>query len=318
MGLRPLKNIKKRNKRIKNNKTWRAKKMYRKITHSQNFLKSSKLVNRLISKSSINSKDVVYEIGPGKGIITQELAKKCSQVVAIEADKKLYLKLCQKFGSNNKIKFILDDFLKFKLPGKGVYKIFSNIPFNLTADIVKKLTQAKNPPKDTYLIVQREAALKFAGQPYYKESQYSLLLKPLFELKIVAKLKRTDFRPQPEVNAVLLEIKKGEKPLVEQNQLQLYRDFVIYGFNQWKPTLKESLRKIFTGIQFNRLSNDLNFSRTAKPTDLNIDQWLGLFKLFTEKVPEDKQRLIFGAEKRLQRHQSKLQKVHRTRIKKQP
>ena len=288
-------------------------KMPRKLSHSQNFLKSQKLVSNLINKSSIDSNDIVYEIGPGKGIITTELAKVCKQVIAIEADKKLFLQLGKKFGENKKVKIILYNFLNFSLPQKEKYKIFANIPFNLTADIISKITGAKNPPIDTYLIIQKEAALKFAGFPYYKESQYSLLLKPVFELKIISKLRKSDFQPQPKVDTVLLQIKKRVKPLVNNEYTQLYRNFIVYAFGQWKPTLRGGLKEIFSGTQLNKLSQNLNFHRNVKPTDLRFEQWLGIFNYFSKAVSEDKKILVFGAEKKLRKQQSRLQKNHRTR-----
>lgn len=282
------------------------------IKYSQNFLSSSRLVERLISKSSIGPQDVVYEIGPGKGIITEQLAKRAAKVVAIEKDKKLYEGLKKKFLNSQKVKIHYGDFLRWNLPNQ-LYKVFSNIPFNVTADIICKLTSAFIPPEDAYLIVQEEAAKKFAGAPYGKERQYSLLLKPWFEIKILYHFRGTDFYPIPKVNIVLLQIKKREIPLVEKEQAQVYRDFIVYGFNRWKPNLKKSLEKVFSYKQFKKLSRDLNFDILARPTDLNFEQWLGLFNYFLVGVGEEKKRIICGVQEKLKRQQLKLQKIHRTR-----
>lgn len=281
---------------------------------SQNFLKNPKLVKYLVGKSSIGEHDVVYEIGPGKGIITEQLASQCQQVVAIEKDPRLYQLLRQKFKENNKVKIKFGDFLKYQLPLIKRFKVFSNIPFNITADIIKKLTSLKNPPVDTYLIIQKEAARKYMGLP--RETQCALLLKPWFKMKIIHQFKPTDFQPVPKVDIVLLQIKKRERPLIEKNQTQLYRDFIVYGFNQGKPTLKKALKKIFTHQQFIRLAENLKFSKLAKPTDLNFNQWFGLFDYFVKNVEKTKQELVYGAEKQLRYQQAKLTKVHRTRVKK--
>lgn len=283
------------------------------ISYSQNFIKSSKLVEQLISKTNLNSQDTVYEIGPGEGIITQELAKVVNRVIAIELDEKLYKELVEKFRFNKKVELLKNDFLKFNLPQRGDYKIFSNIPFNMTAGIVGKITRINNPPIDAYLIIQKEAALKFSGQPYCKNSQYSLLLKPVFELKIITEINRNSFYPRPKVNAVLLWIQQRKNPLIEHGNMSLYRDFIVYGFNQWKPTLKEALKKIFTELQLNRLFRDLNIKKDAKPTNLDFHQWLGMFNYFLKNVTEHKKRLVFGSYNKLRQYQSKLHKVHRTR-----
>jgi len=285
-----------------------------KLRYSQNFLKDSKLVERIINQSSIGTQDLVYEIGPGKGIITEHLAKRCARIIGIEKDEELYKRLFQKFKNNDKIEIRYGDFLNYNLPKYEKYKVFSNIPFNLTADIITRLTSTVNPPEDAYLIIQDEAARKFAGLPYGKERQYSLLLKPWFELKIMHNFERTDFYPIPQVKIVLLQIKKRENPLVKKEKNQLYRDFIVYGFNQWKLTLKGALKKIFTYEQLKKLSKDLDFNLSMTPTDLNFNQWLGLFNYFLVGVEENKKALVCGSERILKYQQNQLQKVHRTRF----
>jgi len=95
--------------------------------------------------------------------------------------------------------------------------------------------------------------------------------------------------------------------------MQHYRDFIIYGFNQWKPTLKKSLDRIFTYEQLKRLTKNLGFDRSAVPTDLSFQQWLGLFNYFLIGVEEYKKRLVSGSEALLKNQQNRIQKIHRTR-----
>lgn len=285
------------------------------IQYSQNFLKSKKIVEHLIKRSSINLKDIIYEIGPGKGIITQELAKRCKKVIAIEKDKQLFNYLRERFKNNSKIEIKYGDFLHYFLPKEGCYKVFSNIPFNVTAEIIHKLTSAKNPSEDIYLFVQKEAAKKFIGFPYAKKTQMeALFLKPWFDLKVLYHFKRTDFEPIPKIKIVLLQIKKRQKFLLDKNQNQTYRDFIVYGFSQWEPTLQKDFKKIFTKTQFKKLSNNLKFPYNATPTQLNFKQWYELFQYFHIGVSQDKKKQIFGTEQILQNQQKHLQKIHRTRI----
>ena len=282
------------------------------VIYSQNFTVNPLLVANLIEQSSLTKEDVVYEVGSGTGIITAELAKRCKKVVAIEIDKNLARKLQTKFINVPNVEVREGDFLLYPLTEQK-YKVFSNIPFNITAAIVKKLTEAKNLPIDIFLFVQHDAAKKFLGSPNAKETQLSLLLKPIFELSITHQFKRNDFRPIPNVDIVLLRIKKREKPMVEQQNEKLYRDFIVYSFNAWKPNLKEGLKKIFTDHQFLRLAKELDFLSSAKPTDLNFSQWVGLFNFFTKGVDIGKKLLIRGSEDKLRNQQTKLDKIHRTR-----
>ena len=110
----------------------------RNIKDTQNFLHSKELVRHLIGICNIKLDDVVIEIGPGKGIITNELAHKARKVVAIEFDEELYEKLKNKFQSNNKVDIIYGDILNYT-PRIPSYCVFSNIPFNITSEILNKL-----------------------------------------------------------------------------------------------------------------------------------------------------------------------------------
>ena len=283
----------------------------RQLSHSQNFLKNSVFVKRLLDKTDIKSRDLIIEIGPGKGIITKQLSKKVKKVIAIEKDFKLVKNLREMFTGQNNIKIVNTDFLKWELPSKP-YKVFSNIPFNMTADIICKLLEAKYPPKRAYLILQDKAAERFIGQPMGKDTQTSILLKPYFEMKSIFSINRKQFTPEPKVNAVLVEFKKRQKSLVKKEQKQLFRDFVIYGYNQWKLTIMKNFEKIFSSKQQAILSKRFDI-REAKPRDLDINKWLKLFESFLEYVPAKKQAIVRSAELRLKNQQKKLQKQHRTR-----
>lgn len=143
---------------------------------------------------------------------------------------------------------------------------------------------------------------------------YALLLKPWFNIKVIYSFKKTDFEPMPQVDTVLIHIRKLEKPLIKKDQEKLHQDFIVYGFNQWKLTLKKALQKIFTYEQLKKLSKNLKFNFLAKPTRLNPGQWIGLFNYFLIGTDKNKKLLVYGARKHLKKQQKKLQKVHRTRI----
>ena len=250
------------------------------MEYSQNRLRSKKLISTLLDKSSIVKGDLVYDIGAGCGIISEELAQRQARVIAIEQDNGLYNKMKQKLVANPLVTLRHGDFLTEPLPQRESYKVFANIPFTLTAEIVRKLLFSQNPPDDCYLIMQGEAARKYAGIP--KETLFSLLLKPWFEFRIRHSFRETDFSPAPAVDIVLLQIEHREQALITAEHISLYRDFLVYGFSQGKPTLKSALKEIFTYPQFARLSKDLGFRPESGPTDLSFRQWLGLFNFFQE------------------------------------
>ncbi len=282
------------------------------LQHSQNFLRDPKLIQELIGKSSLQKNDTVFEIGAGKGIITELLAQSAKSVIAIEPDTKLYNYLQDKFKGYSNVHIKKIDFLKSDLP-KEQYKVFSNIPFNITADIIKKLLGAQNLPEDSYLIVQEEAAKKYAGKPHAKETLFSILHKPWFNFSVVYKFRRNDFTPTPQVNSVLLRIEKLKKPLIGQHIAALFKDFVAFGFTSVRPNLKKGYKNVFGHIQFLKLADEFNFSPDAKPTDLDFEQWLGIFNYFTDGVEKRRQKQVMGALANLAEQQKSLEKIHRTR-----
>lgn len=282
------------------------------ILYSQNFLKNPCLVASLLARCHIGHDDVVYEIGPGKGIITKQLALRCKQVVATEKDPRLSARLRQKFADTPNVTLHEGDFLHERLPLASYtrYKVFANIPFNITRALVAKLTAAENPPEDAYLVMQKEAADMFCGRPH--ESLCSVLLKPWFEMEIVHRFWRKDFVPEPRVDVVLLRLRKRGPPLVNRADRQYFRDFVVFSFTAWQPTLASILKSIFSRQQLKHMRRKLNLDLAATPTSLPFEQWLNVFEYFKRVANEQALHAIVGSEKRLNKQQQRLQKIHRT------
>src|SRR5687767_4239890 len=201
---------------------------HRRITYSQNFLRSPRLVDRLLDRAGIAADDLVIEIGPGRGVITEQLAARCRQVLAVEQDPVLVEALRTQFAPAANVALFAGDFLSFPLP-LTAYKVFANIPFNITAAIVGKLTSGTSPPIDAYLAVQREAAARFMGTP--QETLVGVLLKPWFEPTVVYRFRAADFVPRPGVAVVLLRLRRREVPLVSPSDASLFGDFVAYVFS---------------------------------------------------------------------------------------
>ncbi len=282
---------------------------HQRIFYAQNFLKNSCLVASLLASCGIDHNDVVYEIGPGKGVITEQLARRCEQVVAIEKDPHLSALLLQQFADRPNVTVHEGDFLHYRLPRKP-YKVFANIPFNITTDIVTKLTSAEYPPEDAYLAMQKEAADRFLGKPH--ESLYSVLLKPWFEVELVHRFRRKDFVPEPQVDVVMLRLRKRGPPLVKRADRQSFRDFVVYSFTTWQPTPGYIFKGIFTRQQLKHMRRELGIDLDATPTSLAFEQWLNAFGYFKNIGNQQAMYAIMGSEKRLIQQQKRLQKVHRT------
>jgi 23S rRNA (adenine-N6)-dimethyltransferase len=283
------------------------------LKYSQNFIRDPKLVDVLVELADLDHSDTVLDIGTGDGIIARSLAKHVHKVIAIEKDSGLFLKAKENLRELKNVEVILDDIVRFKLP-RSSYKVFANIPFSITAEIVKKLFEDENPPKAAHLFMQKEAALKFCGAPLANESLSSLLYKPFYDIKVVYNFKKEDFDPIPSKDVCLLEFKQKEKFNVAPQQYPEYRDFVTYFLTRWKSNIKQDLKGVFSNLQTKILAERLGFSLDAKPTELNYDTWLNLYKEFNKIVPPYKKRIIRGSFLQLNLNQLNMRRTNQNNL----
>jgi 23S rRNA (adenine-N6)-dimethyltransferase len=288
----------------------KSKSIERTLKHSQNFICQPVLVEELIELSEINSSDLVVEIGAGKGIITQKLREHAGSVIAIEQDAKLAEELSS-LNTQSNFQLVICDFRKWQLP-RQEFKVFSNIPFNVTTEIITKLTSSDSLVTDIYLIMQEDAAYRFAGMPYRRNSQNSILLAVDFAVRIIRKISRDCIKPKPNVSLVFAHFYRHSKPLVSKKNRQLFRDFVVYCYNQWAPTILQSLKKVFSNKQLDIIDKTQKLEG-LKPSELTIEQWIELFNTYCQHVTEHKQRRVKTSEKHLKIEQKKLDKWHRSR-----
>ena len=172
------------------------------IYASQNFLTSRRLLERIVRISTITKNDLVIEIGTGKGHLTEVLCRRAKYVYSMEIDKKLYERAKERLQKEDNLKIMCRDFMQYQLPSRINYKVFANIPYNITTGIVKKLTEDAHPASEIWPVMEKGAAKRFLGVP--KETKYSLLLKRRWDLEIVYYFSREDFHPKPSVDSVLL------------------------------------------------------------------------------------------------------------------
>ncbi|HVC34071.1 MAG TPA: 23S ribosomal RNA methyltransferase Erm [Chloroflexota bacterium] len=276
------------------------------IVSSQNFLHDAGLVARLLDQSTISPDDLVLEIGPGKGIITAQLAERCRMVVAVEKDRELARRLGQRFADFPNVAIHAADFLDFPLP-RCRYKVFANIPFIGTNAILAKLTARPTAPDDTYLALQKEAAASLLGQP--AESLSTVLLKSWLDVSVVHGFRRTDFVPAPGVDVVMIRLRQRGPPLIDRTDDQLFRDFVVYGFTAWRVSLRATFDRLFGHQRFSRLVQEIGVDPAATPTNVQFDQWLRLFEGYKATLHAQAGGRVAGSEARLRQLQERRWKI---------
>ena len=244
------------------------------LSNSQNFITDIKLLRRIVNLSNITKDDTVLEIGTGKGHLTQVLCQKCGFLYSVEIDRKLIERAKERLAPHSNLKLIQGDFLKQPLPAKGQYKVFANIPYFITTQILDKLTGAPNPPTDMWLIMEKGAAKRFLGIP--KETKKSLLLKVNWDMKILYRFDKCDFHPMPSVDSVLLHLTRKTDPDLEKKELASFEKFIDH-----------SLRCGFTGgtglLTKKQVSTALrlaNLPPIPPSGETLYIQWLCLFRCY--------------------------------------
>lgn len=194
------------------------------LSDSQNFITSKKLIRKIIRLANISAKDTVLEIGTGKGHLTEGLCEQAGSVCSIEIDRKLYESARARLAQYANLRLVHGDFLKYNLPARGNYKVFSNIPFFITTQIVEKLTRVSVPAADIWLVMEQGAAKRFMGIP--KETGKSLLLKVNWNMEIAYHFRRDDFHPVPSVDCVLVHFSRKEVPDLNKKECGEFQRFV--------------------------------------------------------------------------------------------
>ncbi|MDR3519788.1 MAG: 16S rRNA (adenine(1518)-N(6)/adenine(1519)-N(6))-dimethyltransferase RsmA [Candidatus Pacebacteria bacterium] len=269
----------------------------------QNFLKSELALNKIIEAGEIKTDDIILEIGPGKGALTEKLLEKAGVVVAVEKDRELFEFLKEKFVkeiTEKKLILINDDILEFD-PKKTVleffkgprssgslsqpdhlknsklfsYKIIANIPYNITGAILKKFLTEKNQPERMVLMVQHEVAKRIVASDK-KESILSVSVKAYGEPKMVMKVGARYFSPAPKVDSAIIVIKNISRQVFEKNEVneEKFWETVKAGFAHKRKKLSsnlKSLKNYKNSILIESLGN-------KRAEDLALEDWISLAK----------------------------------------
>ncbi len=246
----------------------------------QNFLVNTHILEQILEAAQITKEDRIVEIGPGMGILTNELAIKAKDVTTIEFDQTILDTLQKNLQAHKNITIINQDALKFPLPDYD-YKLVANIPYYITSPILNHFLNpvpggpGQNEPKRPSLIVllvQKEVAEKICAGPG-DHSVLSLEVQVFGKPKIISRVTKSSFFPEPKVDSAILKIETYPDPLIED--AKTFFRLVKAAFSQRRKTLHNSLRG---GLMLNSEQIDLLLARAAitpdkRPQALDIPDW---------------------------------------------
>ena len=261
----------------------------------QNFLIDGEVIRDIIEYADIKPDDVIVEIGPGVGFVTEQLVKYAKKVIAIELDEEAICEL-KKLNAPN-LEIVHNDILKTDISSlcDEKVKIVANIPYYITSPILAHLlgevddlhNKNREHIKDIILMVQEEVALRMVANEKSPSKQYGLLtiLSQFWaKVKILRKVGRRCFYPAPKVNSAIVKLSIRKEPLLKLSDYSHFRKTVKAAFAQRRKNIKNCfLNGGFSKENIVKVLSELNIDENTRGEKLSIEIFGKLSELFIAK-----------------------------------
>lgn len=256
--------------------------------YGQNFLIDSHVLEKIMDAAEIGKDDCVVEIGPGIGTMTQYLAERAGEVVAVEIDKNLIPILKETLADYKNVSIINEDILKVDLNriveeknGGRPVKIVANLPYYITTPIIMGLFENHVPVKSITVMVQKEVADRMQVGPGTKDyGALSLAVQYYAKPEIVAIVPPNCFIPRPNVASAVIRLTCHEKKPVEVKDEKDMFALIRASFNQRRKTLANSLSNAqnlsLTREQVTEALESMQLSPTIRGEALTLEQFAAL------------------------------------------
>lgn len=244
----------------------------------QNFLQDDNVARNIVERLHLRRDDVVVEIGPGKGALTQHLSARVDTIIAIELDERAVGVLKELFGSA--VEVVHADVREVNLTalsqrhGKR-FRVIGNIPYYITSEILFWLFEHYEAVVDATIMVQLEVARRFVAKPRTKDyGILSIFTQFYSKPEMLFKVSRNSFYPKPSVDSAVVRF-EFHRQLPECNQ-KLFKNIVRSTFGKRRKTLRNGLK--YMGLDENKL-NILAFDLNRRPETLSLEEFINLTKL---------------------------------------
>jgi 16S rRNA (adenine1518-N6/adenine1519-N6)-dimethyltransferase len=264
------------------------KKTLKKPHLGQNFLHSEPVRRDIVNAAELTNEDVVLEIGPGKGFLTEILLSLAKKVIAVEKDRVLVKELKERFSSeieSKKLVLVEEDIrnfspssLKLKV---GEYKLVANIPYYITGEIIRSFLDTKCHPSKMVLMVQKEVAQRISARDG-KESILSIAVKAYGKPSIVRIVGRGSFTPVPKVDSAVIKIDNISKDFFKNFSEKEFFDMIHAGFAHKRKKLNSNLMEISSGKKVTDAFKKVELPENMRAEDLGLIQWQDLAKILAK------------------------------------
>lgn len=254
----------------------------------QNFLIDGHVLDKIIAGAGVTKDDMVLEIGPGIGTMTQYLAEAAGKVVAVEIDRNLLPILQETLADYDNVKVIHADVLSLDLEklvqeenGGRPIKVVANLPYYITTPIIMALFEQHVPLANVTVMVQKEVAARMKSGPGSKDyGALSLAVQYYAEPYIVANVPCNCFMPRPNVDSAVIRLTRYEEPPVQVKDEKMLFKIIRASFNQRRKTLQNGLNNSselnFIKDQIAAAIAEAGFSPSVRGEALTLEQFAKL------------------------------------------
>ncbi len=246
----------------------------------QHWLTDLSALGDIASAADITPDDVIVEIGPGPGTLTQLLVKQAKQVIAVEFDAKLARELPRRVKADN-LRVVTQDILSFDFTSvPAPYKVVANIPYYLTSNLIRVMSESSNPPTKAVILIQKEVAQRVTAKPG-DLSLLSVTAQYYWEVSLGALVPAALFTPPPKVDSQVLIMHYRPEPLFADIDLKKFFRLVKAGFGQRRKTLLNSLSG---GLRLDKptvlsICQAANIDPSRRAQTLDLTQWNNLYQV---------------------------------------
>jgi 16S rRNA (adenine1518-N6/adenine1519-N6)-dimethyltransferase len=248
-------------------------------------LADRRVVQRIAAAAKISPEDTLIEIGPGRGALTDELAKCTSRLIAVEVDPALAESLAVKYAGDDHVTVVEGDVLEMPVEeilnrgGGGLpYVVVGNLPYFIGSAIVRKFLQAPIKPERLIVMLQSEVAERIAAAPG-KMSYLSAEMQVMAETKLLFRIPARAFRPPPKVQSAVVRLDVRDSPDVEVDDMTAYLRVVAAGFAAPRKRLRNSLAVglRIEGPEAAAILADAGVDGDQRPQMLTLENWRDVY-----------------------------------------
>ncbi|MEM8593636.1 MAG: 16S rRNA (adenine(1518)-N(6)/adenine(1519)-N(6))-dimethyltransferase RsmA [Pseudomonadota bacterium] len=244
----------------------------------QNFLRDQHIIERIVSSINAQADDVLVEIGPGEGAITDYLAPRCKQLQLIEIDRDLAERLNTKYAHTDHVSLHTGDALAFNFSTVAdTFRVVGNLPYNISTPLLINLIDHRTHVSDAHFMLQKEVVDRICAPPGNKTyGRLSILLQYYFQTEHLFDVPPESFFPPPKVDSAIIRLTSKPADLVAHN-LPLFHSLCKIAFAQRRKTLRNNLKNAFSTEIVSQLEEHIDL--TARPETLSVTEFVQLSDL---------------------------------------